>query len=63
MPSWSTHESKLLIREIEKMQCFWNMFNPKHKDRIKKSVAWKEVSEVLNRDQMEISFCSLLSND
>ena len=36
MPSWSTHEIDLLIREIEEMQCFcWNMLNREYKDRIK----------------------------
>ena len=35
IPSWSTHEIELLIREIEEMQCFWNMFNPEYKDKIK----------------------------
>ena len=39
MPSWSTHEIELLIREIEEMQRFWNMFNPEYKDRIKQSDA------------------------
>ena len=60
---WSTHEIERLIGENEEMQCFWNMFNPEFKDRIKKSDAWKEVSEVLNPDQMEISFCLLFSNN
>ena len=63
MPSRSTYEIELLIREIEERQCFWNMFNPEQKDRIKKSDAWKEVSEVLDRDQMEISFCSIFSKN
>ena len=57
MRSWSTHEIELFIREIEEMQCFWNMFNPEYKNRIKKSAAWKEVSKVLDQDQKEISFC------
>ena len=59
MLSWSTYEIELLIREIEKMQSFWNMYNPEYKDRIKKSDAWKQFWEVWYRDQMEISFCSL----
>ena len=63
MPSWLTHETELFIREIKEMQCFWNMFNRDYKDRIKKSDAWKEVSEVLDQDQMEISFCSLFGNN
>ena len=63
MPSWSTPEIELFIREIEEMQCFWNMFNPEYKYRIKKSDAWKEVSEVLDRDQMESSFSTLFSNN
>ena len=63
MPSWSTPKIELLIREIEEMHCFWNMFDIEYKDRIKKSNAWKEVSEVLDRDQMERSFCSLFSNN
>ena len=63
MPSWSAHEIELFIRKIEEMQCFWNMFNPEYKDRIKKSDAWKEVSEVLDRDQMESNFRTLFSNN
>ena len=45
------------------MQCFSKMFNPNLKDKIKKSDAWKEVLEVLDRDQMERNFCSLFSNN
>ena len=48
MPLWSTHEIELLIREIEEMLWFWNMFNPEYNNTIKKSDAWKEVSEVLD---------------
>ena len=62
MPPWSTHEIEILIKEIEEMQCFRSMFSPEFKGRIKKSDAWKEVSEVFDRDQIEISFCSLFSN-
>ena len=35
------------------------MFNPEYKNRTKKSDARNEVSEVLDQDQMEMSFCSL----
>ena len=63
MPLWSTREIELLIRKTEERQCLWNILNPEYKDRLKKSDAWKEVSEVLDRDQMEISFCSLFSNN
>ena len=49
MTSWPTHEIELLISEIEERQCLWNIFNPEYKDRVKKSDAWKEVSEVLDR--------------
>ena len=55
MPSWSTHKIELLIKDIDEMQCFWNMFNPEYKERIKKSDAWQKVSEVLDRNQMEIT--------
>ena len=34
MTSWSTHEIELLIREIEEMLCFWNMFNPEYRDKV-----------------------------
>ena len=54
MPLWSTHEIELIIREIEEMHWFWNMFNPKYKDRIKESDAWKEVSKVLNWDKLSL---------
>ena len=47
MPLWSAYEIELLIREIEEIQCFWNMFNSEYEDRIKKLDALKEVSEVL----------------
>ena len=48
MPSWSTHVIEILIKEIKEMQCFWSMFNPEFKDRMQKSDAWSEVSEVLD---------------
>ena len=51
MPLWSTNDIKLLIQEIEEGHCLWNIFNPEYKDRVKKSDAWKEVSEVLHRYQ------------
>ena len=63
MPLWSTHKIKLLIREIEERQCLWNILNHEYNDKVKKLDAWKEVSEVLDRDQMEISFCSLFINN
>ena len=56
MPWWSTPEIELLISKIEERQCLWNIFRPEYKDKAKKSDAWKEVSEILNRDQKEVSF-------
>ena len=63
MPPWSTHEIELLSREIEEKQCLWNILNPEYKDIVKQSDVWKKVSEELDRDQIEISFCSLFSNN
>ena len=54
---WSTHEIELLMSEIEERQRFWNLFTLEYKDRMKKSDAWKEVSEVFGRNQMVTSFC------
>ena len=57
MQSWLNHDIELLIRKMEETQCFWNIFHPEKKDRLKKSDAWKKVSEALDRGQTEISFC------
>ena len=60
---WSTQKIELSISKIEERQCLRNTFHSKYKNRVQKSDAWKYVSEVLDRDQMEISFCSLFSNN
>ena len=60
---WSTYEIELLFSKIEERQRFWNLFTPEYKDRIKISDAWKEVSEVLGRNQMVTSFCSGFGNN
>ena len=44
MPSWSTYEIELLIREIEEMQCFWNICSPEYKHRIKKNKMFEKKS-------------------
>ena len=62
MPLRSTYEIELLISDIVERQWLWNIITPEYKDRVKKLDAWKKALEVLDKDQMKISFCSLLGN-
>ena len=62
MPSWTTHEIELLISEIAERQCDRNIFSPEYKARAKNQLPWKEVWGVLDRDQIEVSVCSLFAN-
>ena len=56
MPSWSTDEVKALISEVELRHSIWNVYSDEYKDRVKRSDAWKEIAEVLQRNQVEVIY-------
>ena len=35
---------------------FWNVYSDEYKDRVKRSNAWKEIVEVLQRNQEEVIY-------
>ena len=52
---WSTEQINVLIGEVESRECIWNIFSRDYKDRVKKCDAWREVAQVLGREQAEVS--------
>ena len=52
---WSTEQIYVLISEVESRESIWNVLSVDYKDRIKKSDAWKEVAQILQKEQTEVS--------
>ena len=48
---WSTEQINLLIGKVESRECIWNILSGEYKDRVKKCDAWREVAQVLGREQ------------
>ena len=52
---WSTEQIYVLISEVESRESIWNVLSVDYKDRIKKSDVWKEVAQILQKEQTEVS--------
>ena len=52
---WSTEQINFLIGEVESRECMWNILSWGYKDRVKKCDVWREVAQVLGREQAEVS--------
>ena len=52
---WSTEQVHVLIAEVETRDYLWNILSREYKDRVKKCDGWREVAEVLGREQAEVS--------
>ena len=48
---WSTEQIFVLISEVESRESIWNVLSLDYKDRVKKSDAWKEVAQILRKEQ------------
>ena len=52
---WSIEQIDVLISQVESRESIWNVLSLDYKDRVKKSNDWKEVAQILQKEQAEVS--------
>ena len=51
---WTTHDVNLLIYELEKRHCLWDVFKKEYHSRERREAACGELQEILNFSKNEI---------
>ena len=51
---WTTHDVNLLIYELEKRHCLWDVFKKEYRSRERREAACAELQEILNFSKNEI---------